>query len=35
MLSLVRTRQVAFLIGILLPIAETLRRSGNLGDWGL
>lgn len=35
MLSLARVRQIAFLIGILLPIAETLRRSGSLGQWWL
>ena len=35
MLSLMRVRQVAFVIGVLLPVAETLRRSGELGLWWL
>jgi hypothetical protein len=35
MLSVARVRQVALTIGILLPIAETLRRSGNLAEWWL
>lgn len=35
MLSLVRVRQLAFGIGLLLPLAETARRSGNLADWWL
>jgi hypothetical protein len=34
-LSLARVRQLAFTIGTLLPIAETIRRSGNLADWWL
>ena len=35
MLSLVRIRQIALVLGVLLPVAETVRRSGNLDDWWL
>ena len=35
MLALDRVRRVALVIGILLPIAETLRRSSDLGLWWL
>ena len=35
MLTLVRARQIAFAIGLLLPLAETVRRSGSLGAWWL
>jgi hypothetical protein len=35
MLPLVRVRQMAYLIGILLPLAETVRRSGSLAEWWL
>jgi len=33
MLSLHRVRQLSFMIGILLPLAETIRRSARLMDW--
>ncbi|HYJ29258.1 MAG TPA: hypothetical protein VEW25_02835 [Allosphingosinicella sp.] len=35
MLSVRANRRLAFAIGILLPLAETARRSGDLASWWL
>jgi hypothetical protein len=35
MLSIIQVRQLAYLIGILLPLAETVRRSAGLAEWWL
>lgn len=35
MLSPTTNRRLALVVGIVLPLAETLRRSGDLGTWWL
>jgi uncharacterized membrane protein YbjE (DUF340 family) len=35
MLNLPVIRRIAFVIGVLLPLAETIRRSSALGEWWL